>query len=363
METIQKKEFSILIYFLMRSFYIGIAIYNILLLTHQDSWISIIVGFVMGLISLLIFYSLLNEEPSLNINQKIIKCYGKGIGTLINIVFICSVTFNASISLWNLSSFINSQFLFQTPIIFIAIFFMIPIVYTVYKGLKVIGRTAMVLFIMTLLLFFLAFISLTGYFELNHLFPILESSWKNILNAGITNMSYNVLPIFPLLIIPKNTINNNKNLGKSLLKVYLFSFITMFAVMFCIITIFGSPLALLYQYPEYHLLKIINIGNFFQRVESILSLQWLFDFAISLMMFIYFIKSSCKETFKIKEKYDFISIVIIAVIIIFLSHIIFPNNTVAYQFLNNIYLYVRIALLLIIPTITLFILKWKKKKN
>lgn len=363
METIQKKEFSVLVYFLMRSFYIGIAIYNILLLTKQDSWISIIIGFLIGLIPLLIFYALLNEEPDLNINQKIVKCYGKTLGNFINIIFICSVTFNASISLWNLSSFINSQFLFQTPIIVIAIFFMIPIIYTVYKGLKVIGRTSMVLFVTTLLLFSLAFISLTGYFELNHLFPMMESSWKNIFSASITNMTYNVLPIFPLLIISKNSIANNKKLGKSLLKIYLFSFITMFAVMFCIIAIFGSPLALLYQYPEYHLLKIINVGNFFQRVESILSLQWLFDFAISLIIFIYFVKVSCKETFKLKDKYDFVLILAIAIVIIFLSQIIFPNNTVAYQFLNHIYLYIRIALLLIIPAITLFILKWRKKKN
>ena len=55
METIKKNEFSILTYFLTRCFYTGIAIHNIIFLAKQDSWISIIIAFIIGFIPMILF--------------------------------------------------------------------------------------------------------------------------------------------------------------------------------------------------------------------------------------------------------------------------------------------------------------------
>ena len=60
METIKKNEFSILTYFLTRCFYTGIAIHNIIFLAKQDSWISIIIAFIIGFIPMILFNALLN---------------------------------------------------------------------------------------------------------------------------------------------------------------------------------------------------------------------------------------------------------------------------------------------------------------
>jgi len=360
MNTIKKSEFSVLGFFMMRCFYIGIAIHNITYIAKQDSWISIIIAFIVGLIPLFVFYNLNKLEPSLTFHQLIKKYFGKFWGNAINIFFICTVTFHASIALWNLSNFINSQFLFKTPVLAIGIFFMIPIIYTVNKGLKTIGRTGIILFIISSIMF-LSFFAIGGLMDFSNLKPTLEFGITPVLDGALIEFSYCILSYFPLLIVPKNNIIDNKKIMNSLLKIYLFTFITTIMIMLAILTIFGAPLANLYQYPEFHLLKIINVANFFQRVESFLSFQWLFDFAMSLMVFIYFIKTSTQQLVNMENKHDLLFILGIATIIIFLSSTTFINDTIAYNFFGNIYKYIRLFISFIMPVMILLIIKIKKK--
>lgn len=362
MDTIKQNEYSVLTYFLSRCFFAGVAIHNLTYIARQDSWISVIIAFIIGIIPFALFYALLNLEPNLNIIDITKKYCGKVIGNIINFIFISSVVFHASVVLWNLSNFINSQFLFKTPILAISILFMIPVIYTVSKGLKTIGRTSIILFLTTIVIYFLSLFSLIGKVELSNIFPMFENGVKTVFDGAFITFAYNVIAIYPLLIIPKNNISGNNNLGKSLIKFYLYNFITMFIVIFLIITIFGAPLAVLYQYPEFHILKTVNIANFFQRVESILAFQWLFDFAIGLMIFIYFIKTALQQTFNFKNKYDKPLILIISILIIYLSTIIFENNTIAYDFLGQTYKYVRVLVLFFIPLIVYIICKIRKNK-
>ena len=258
METIKQNEYSTLTFFISRCFYTGVAIHNITFLAKQDSWISIILAFIIGIIPFIlnicgnaVFLALINIEPSLSFTQRVKKYCGKTLGTIINIILIVSVTYHASIVLWNLSNFINSQFLFKTPIIVISIFFMIPIIYTVSKGLKTIGRTSMVLFLITIVIYVITLLSLIGKLDISNIFPILENGITPILDGTLVELSYSVLAIFPLLIIPKNNISENQKLKKSLITFYIINFLSMLIVMFLIITIFGSPLANLYQYTEF----------------------------------------------------------------------------------------------------------------
>ena len=362
MDTIKKNEFSVLGFFMMRCFYIGISIHNITYIAKQDSWISIIIAFIVGLIPLFMFYKLNDLEPNLTFHQLIKKYFGKFWGNAINIFFICTVIFHASIALWNLCNFVNSQFLFKTPVLAIAIFFMIPIVYTVNKGLKTIGRTGIILFIISIIMF-ISFLSIFSKMDFSNLKPTFEGGIIPILDGALIEFSFCVLSYFPLLVVPKNNIVNNQKIMKTLLKVYLLSFFTTIIIMLAILTIFGSPLANLYQYPEFHLLKIINVANFFQRVESVLSFQWLFDFAVSLMVFIYFIKTSVQQLVNMEHKHDLLFILGIAAVIIFLSSTIFVNDTIAYDFFGNIYKYIRLFISFFMPLMILIVCLLKRRKQ
>ena len=300
-ETVKKTEYSIFAAFLMRCLFTGPVVYSVIHIARQDGWISMLLSLGISFIPLWIYYVLLNHDSKLNIvdlSHKYLGFIGKGLMLLLAIF----VFFEASMVLWNMINFISSQYLYQTPLIVISILFMIAIFYLSNKGLSTMGRSGIIMFIISISLFLLAFFSLASKIHVQELFPIFEFGSIPIIHAGSVSLSYNVLPLFVLLIIPKDNIEDNKKMVSSFLKIFLFIFIALFLVVFTVTAIFGIELAALYQYPEFHILKTINIGNFFQRVETLLSVQWIFDSIMAISLYLYFIKKVFTQTFKTKIK-------------------------------------------------------------
>ena len=79
------------------------------------------------------------------------------------------------------------------------------------------------------------------------------------------------------------------------------------------------------------------------------------------MVFVYFIKNAIEQTFNVNKKFDKIILLIICIAIIYLSTIIFKNNTIAYDFLGKTYKYVRVTVLFLIPLIIYIIARIRKK--
>ena len=354
---VTNSEYACLSSFLMRSLFFGPAIYSILHFALQDGWISIIISFLLSFIPLIIYYKLLNHNSDDNIvtlNNKL------GIlGKIINVILMSFVIFHASMVLWNLINFINSQFLFQTPLIVIAIILLTGILYVSIKNLTTIARTGTVFFIISTILYIIAALSLLKEFNVNGLKPVFNSGIIPILKGSFSSLGLNVFPLFIILIIPKNSIKNNNKILSSFFKVYIFRYICMLSVLVICVAILGIELTNLYQYPEYHILKTINIANFFQRVESVLSIQWIFDAVMSVALCIYFAKESITKTFNFKNKFNLVNIAIVIIVLI-ISQYVFSSNTVAETFYKNIYPFLTSIFFLIIPLIILVIVKIKK---
>ena len=51
-----------------------------------------------------------------------------------------------------------------------------------------------------------------------------------------------------------------------------------------LIGVFGGPLARTFSYPEFSILRQINVFNFIQNIESFLAINWLFDIFVALSL-------------------------------------------------------------------------------
>ena len=119
-----------------------------------------------------------------------------------------------------------------------------------------------------------------------------------------------------------------------------------------------SDLAKLYEFPDFVLLRRISTTGFFQRFESILATQWIFDLFIMISMCFYFAKSSYKHLFK--NKYDnYFILVIIFTICIICSNFLFKSNTIGDNFILYKLPFILGIFLFIIPLI-IFIKSRKK---
>lgn len=309
-------NYNTLLFFLVRCLFIGICFNNLIIISKLDSWISILIGIIISIFPLSLYYYINSKYPSLNIYEIINNNF---ISSLLSIF----VFFFSASSYWNIINFISSQFLYKTPDILISLLFITSIIYINYKGLKTILRVSTMLFYVTVLLFLLSFIGLIIQTDLENLMPVFMSSNKEIILGSMHLIAYNTLPLFMLLVIPKDYIKIDI---KSNLFMFVFASFMIFAYCFLVLSIYGIDIATLLHFPEFHVLKRLTLMGFVKRLENIFSVQWAFDYFIFISFAIYFI---CQNPLLKKFKFNYI---VISLLLVITSNNMFSSNTVGYNF-------------------------------
>lgn len=313
-----KKNISyiILIYFITRSTFVGISFLTQSTLTGQNAWLSVLLGFIIGFIPITIIYKIAKYKPELNIIEKINYLFPKTNKIIKTILFLTYFLF-AIITFWNLTNLANTQFLNKTPLFVISISFIIPIIYLLSKNNKIILRVGVILFFISVFLFLISFVGLTNKIKIYNLFPIEYNLFKGI----IPYLSYNVLPIFVILLFP------NDKVYKSIYKGYIFSFLFIFIATFLTISVLGNKFTMLLQYPELFILKHAFQHVLTFRLEHFLIIQWVLD----MFMFISLCIKFCNDSFKIKN------IFILPIIILFTNNFIFKSTMIENNLIINLF--------------------------
>ncbi len=327
MKKLSSLEFCAIEYFLILANNVGLTTYILFNYARQDGLISIILGSIIGLIPLLIYIKIINIKPELNIFEKIDDIFKKS-GIIINLILTIGISFFIAVNYNNLIDFISSQYLSQTPQIIIALSFLPAIIYITQKGTTVIGRTVFVLLIISSTFVFLTIIGLIWQIKIENMLPILENGIKNPIICSLIYVAYNITPLFLLTIIPKNEIIDKEKLNKRIIITYILANLVILIIFFITLSILGTNLANLYQYPEYDVLKKVSLIGFIERIESMISLRWTFYVFTVTIIGILFISKYIKHTFKIKNENTNKKIIcIISLIITLWGKYIFQNST------------------------------------
>ena len=358
---IKISQFCALMLMIMFSCFIGILDSSCFNIAGVDSWMIPIVGCFIGLPILFIYLYVYNNMKNINLNELIIKLFGNFLGRIIaGAMLLFAISFTM-VTFWNLTSFVASQYLYDTPQWFIDIIFIITIYYIFSKNERTILRASLILFYIVLLFYFISFIGLTDKINVNNIKPILEHGMNPIFKSIFNYISYTILPIFTLSIIARNKVDN-KNLNKWIIITYFIGHFLIFSMLFLLISVFGINLTSLYQYPAYHLLKRVFVGGFVERLENVLSLQYIIVLLIPCAFSNFYCLESIKSIFNInKNKY----IYPILMFIMFISQYIFQSNTFGEKFFITIYPIFMGSILITIPCIVaikLFIDKKIKRK-
>ena len=350
------KGFASLLFFLSQEIFLGIGLTRILSISEQNSWISIIIAFLVGFIFLGMIIYVMDYEKDLTVFEKNEKLFGK-FGKVINFILSSLVTIYFMFSLWNLSIYIQNKFLDQTPKFLIMLLFLIPVMYIVSKDIKTIAKVSLISFILAIIEFLASIFGLVNYLDFNNFKPLFTNSFNEIISSSFIIMSYFITPFSLLLLIPKNTIDEPKKLNKSFICFYIIGFLELFLVTTFIISIFGIDYAKLFYYPEFSLLKKISYFDFIEHVENLLSSQWLFSLYIGSVINLYFIKNYLKHLNIKKLKTKKLIYYIIIFVSLFISPRLFMNTTIEYHVVKEyfIYLYSIPVLLLLIISIILII--------
>lgn len=344
-ERINNLQLSSILFLLLFSGCLGILPYVVIQSVGTDGFISGILGSLIGLIPLFILLYIFNYDIDSPIYVKTKVIFGNVIGSIINYLLVLSYFAIVITILFNVSNFIISQYLTNTPLILVTLILGITSLYTISKGIYTISKISFIYVIIILILFILGVILLSNDIKLDNIKPILEFGIKSPFIVSLKYVLLFTSPMYSVLVIPKNSIDNSDNSNKYLVVTYLIVSFMICFIMFVSSAALGKYLVRIYQYPAYITLKKISIFGFIDRIENFLSIQFILSCFISLVMSIYYIKSSIK-----KENNLFVSF-IVTLFIVVVTSMIFKSNTNFNNYLSNIYPYI-----LIIPTFIYFVI-------
>lgn len=247
---------------LARSLIFGLGLTYICKYTTTDLIITWFIGTLLSLLILKIINNKQNKYLCIIIN------------TIVIILLLMSMeTFITSFYLINFNSIIITSLLF------------ILCIYLAKQGINVINRVNVFIFIINTLIYLIIIISLLYKININHFLPILNTNYQNLL---ISSISYSLFTVCPLISIDLNISLKEKYLG------YIISSLTSFMVFIITLGILGPNIIEIYRYPEYMVLKEINIFNFLTNIENIIAFIWGNDIIISITLLLSNIKKIMK---------------------------------------------------------------------
>lgn len=325
-------------FFINGSLYLGGGFSLILYNSSTDSWLAIILGYLLGIGILYIFTktsNLISNSLTSYLQKK------NFINVLLKIVLFLFYLTLIFVEIIIVAKFIYSYFLPNTNIFVSALPFLFLVIYLAGKDILAIARVSQVLFFILVAIISLTSLVLMPYINFKNLNPILITAPKNIFISAIIFATLSTTPYLIML--------DEKTDFKTNLKVYSASSYTILLIISLIILSFGPNLIKTFAYPEYTILRQISIFNFLENIENFIALSWFFNIFITMAV----LTNKFKNLLKIKNNK------IMYFIITLIFYIAF--KFVMSDYIITIYVYKYLTPVFLIFSILIYLLFFIKK--
>lgn len=321
-----KKRQIVLTIILSRILFFGLGISYILKAAVNFSIISILLGFFLGILILNIL-----------IKKDLYNFFKTKLGKII-IIFLCLFLINNVIVAFSILT--SNFYLTTTPNILIVISISLVFLYGSNKTIGTLYRFSDFLIVISILAYAIIILFVINNIDINNFLPIKINNYLSIINSIISTAIFLNTPIILIFSLTNDIDRKAINTG------YIIGFISIFLITLSIIGIFGIDFSNIIRYPEYIILKKINILNTFEHLENFLSIIWFNDLVLTGILCCFILR-------KVLNKKVFY---IFFITEIFLSYKIFVSN---YQ--NILLLFNYTSYILLIPLIICFFVSLKKE--
>lgn len=344
--------------------FLGLGDVILLRKSKNEVLIAMILGTIIGLIPILMMLKINSCYPKLNIYEKNLKLFGKKIGSIINIVLLLFSMYILTIVTRMIGLFVTGKYLQNTPYYIVGMLAIITNLIICFKGIEVIVRTSQITFFISLLFVILIEVLLVRYIQIDNIMPIIlnKNHILGIFDGALYHMfSYSFLYIF-FLSINKDKVIDKKAYNKTIIICYLIGSVALTLVMFFILSCFGYNLSTLFRFPEYLLLKKIEISNTGLHLENLLAFRWIF-YMVALGNIVTYNIICITNSFKIEKKKANYVVIFLAILCLILSKLIFYNVSLAIKNVKIYYVPFFAFPIFILITITFFKCLFIKEKN
>lgn len=324
----------------------------------QDAWIAVLVGVGVGVVLVALYIALGNRYKSMNLAEYSEVILGKWLGKTVSMLYFAFFFLLSALVLRNLGDFLNTYQLTKTPIIATHILFLLLVTFAVQLGLETFARASELFFPWAVVLSIVLFFFLSPQIEFKNLQPIMEGGVQPIVRASITIIGSPLLELVVFLMIFPS-INRTQGWKTGFFLGYLMGAISLFMTTISAILVLGVDITAIQMYPSYEVAKKVNIADTFQRVEAIAAFIWFLTIFIKLTICFYASAICLTQALNLKDYR--VVILPLAMIMIILSIIAYPNTAYYLTFVSITWPPLALLFGLFLPLLLLIISIIKKR--
>ncbi|RXZ80057.1 hypothetical protein EBB07_20130 [Paenibacillaceae bacterium] len=350
-ETISTKQLAVLVIY----FIIGDMLLILPTLTvaaaKQDAWLSGWIGFIIGWPVAWFLFRFSRLFPKLSLIQYNRKLLGRWLGGLVALFYLYYFLTNVSILIREVGDFITTQILTETPLLVVHLLMIIILVWGVKSGLETIARTAETFFPWSMLLFVLVAVLLLPQMQLDRLKPIMGEGLRAIMSASMYSSTFTFYELTAFLMIFPH-VAYQKNTEKDYLIGAFLGGMAICSIILLTLVVVGSNVIPTHLYATYAAAQRINIGNFIQRVEAIIAINWIVSTYFKCILNFYALLLGITHAFKLQ---DYRTLAVPVGLIIFGLAFTVTPNTVYFNYIVTYYVYWDVTCAFIIPLLLYFV--------
>ena len=324
---------------------------------NQDIWLSELLFFPLQLLLALPIYLLWKRFPNQTIIEYSQTVAGKA-GKLVGFLFIAYILQSTAITLAQFGLFFTSTIMPETPILFFYVTLVLICAYATQKGLEVICRLSEFFAPIVLIAITTVSIFLVKDMDLKELTPVLEKGLLPVLQGGLIYTARTVEVLGLAMLLPY--INDRQKVKR----VFIISF-TLITLLFLIITlpiltVFGLEERKALNFPFFSLIRLINIADFLERVESIHMMIWVLGIFVKLSFLYYLSVLGLSQLLNLR---DYKSLILpLGTIIIPLSILMAPSLVELQAFTSyKVFTGYSLSFLFVLPSLLLLTAIIRKK--
>lgn len=296
----------------------------------RDYYLSFLIGGAAGLVFNMVYISAGQSRQSL----------------LFRAVSMVTSVFIAAVAMSLFTMFISQMTLISTPNIIIGAFIAATVYIMCRGGLICQARLATVIFPLVFILITTASFAALSQADPESMLPLLENGMASLADGSFTSFMFYFAEGFSCVLILAESAQK-----RDAMKGILWGtvFVTLFVMVIFIrnLAVLGWPFVGSLYFPSYTVASIITLGNFFQRMEVLISIVFILCKLMKICLLEEYVKSTAERLTGKK-----VGFALVTALVFTLSQVIFGGITDAFIWLENYRYY------LILPCVVLPLTEW-----
>ncbi len=333
---------------------------NVILLSGKNFWISVGGAIIISILFAAMYARIISCCTQRDLYGVLEKYFGKLIANVVLSIYVWHSLLLSSFIIREFGEFIITVTLPETPMIVPIIMLGIVSILGVKMGIEVLGRCAVVFFIVLGAIFFIATILLIPEMSIEKMSPIfyISEDFKSIYKNSIVNITFPYTEIFLFTLF-----SSSLKKDSSTYKVFVLPVLIGGLMLLCIglneFLVLGVNRAQSLYFPSYVVVGRIDLRAFIQRVEVLVGIFLLFGIFLKTSIILFVSINGLSRLFNIKG-YKIIALPM-GILSINLSIIVFDSIMKLGDWALEIWPYYAGFLQVILPAFILIWIEIKKK--